>query len=399
MMKGSSHLLLLLLGLLISTQSVVALQEELNNARELWTDQNVTLYKLGFTRDGFFTPEFTTPYLSIVENENKLEVINVTEGVAVDPNSIHFRTAYTVEKLFQMIQDAIDTKAVEIDVEYDTTFGYPKTVFINKDELTDDEEITVEIDSFFPMMPILDSLSRAEALWGTMGPSSYLFTFQHVCRCPAARPLRVKVVDGKIQTVTSSSDSDTTNILDGSGLVQAIPELFVYLHNVLMLSASSMMVDFDEKYGFPMFIRIDEDAFSDGDEIRFMVHNFTDLSLPTMPPTKAPVVATSTPGETSPPSISPYTFPTATPTRVPVADGSTDPVAYPYTSAPTAMPVTYPNDIPATYPQITTFSPGNLFDGTAKCSNYSACVGLVDDCCPTVDGVFLGTLNNLLDFE
>ena len=49
----------------------------------------------------------------------------------------------SIEQLFDDIQDAIDTQADYIDVEYDFTYGYPTDVYIDYDRRIADEELSL----------------------------------------------------------------------------------------------------------------------------------------------------------------------------------------------------------------------------------------------------------------
>jgi len=145
-----------------------------------------------------------------------------------------------------------------------------------------------------------------------------------------------------------------------------------------------------------------------------------DTAPPTMPPTTMmPTMMTvteaptythtpstdyyATPAPTGDPttSMSPTTspimdyVPVPVPTMAPVPTTPT-PVAS-LTKAPvvpTAKPIT--TAVPITLPVPTPFttapnSPDNLFDGPRECALNEACVGLADNCCPTIDNVFLCT--------
>ena len=49
----------------------------------------------------------------------------------------------SVEQLFDAIQDGIDRNADFIDVEYDFTYGYPTSVYIDYDRRVADEELSL----------------------------------------------------------------------------------------------------------------------------------------------------------------------------------------------------------------------------------------------------------------
>ena len=49
----------------------------------------------------------------------------------------------SAEQLFDAIQDGIDRRADRIDVEYDVTYGYPTSVYIDYDRGIADEELSL----------------------------------------------------------------------------------------------------------------------------------------------------------------------------------------------------------------------------------------------------------------
>jgi hypothetical protein len=50
----------------------------------------------------------------------------------------------SAEELFDIIQDAIDRRARDIDVDYDFTYGYPTSVYIDYDFGIGDEEFIID---------------------------------------------------------------------------------------------------------------------------------------------------------------------------------------------------------------------------------------------------------------
>ena len=49
----------------------------------------------------------------------------------------------SVEQLFDAIQDGIDRQADYLDIEYDPTYGYPTSVYIDYDRRVADEELSL----------------------------------------------------------------------------------------------------------------------------------------------------------------------------------------------------------------------------------------------------------------
>jgi len=123
-------------------------QEALMEAKDLWIGSDIVAYELGFTRQCFCIEEYRAPYVSIVDSGTIVSVLEATNGTMIDPNSDLFFDAYSVEILFDKIQEALDGNAYEIRVDYDTTFGYPTSLYIDYEAIMADEEFIVVIDSF-----------------------------------------------------------------------------------------------------------------------------------------------------------------------------------------------------------------------------------------------------------
>ena len=56
----------------------------------------------------------------------------------------------SAEQLFDAIQDGIDRRADLIDVEYDPTYGYPTSVYIDYDRRVADEELSLTTHGLQP---------------------------------------------------------------------------------------------------------------------------------------------------------------------------------------------------------------------------------------------------------
>merc|ERR1712187_81012 len=58
-------------------------------------------------------------------------------------SSLSFDEDPTLDKLFTIIQDAINANAFRVSVEYDEEHGYPTSIAIDYDEMIADEEFFV----------------------------------------------------------------------------------------------------------------------------------------------------------------------------------------------------------------------------------------------------------------
>jgi len=124
-------------------------RENLLDAVDLWNSMRVSSYELGFTRSCM---KCFSSYTSIVEDGTIISVLNAKDRTPVnDDDAVVDDTAFSVENLFETIFEALRADAYMIQVEYDLTFGYPTSLYIDYDTRIADEELSVVIDSFLPL--------------------------------------------------------------------------------------------------------------------------------------------------------------------------------------------------------------------------------------------------------
>ena len=118
--------------------------DALARGRAVWASRNVSNYR--FTvRVVCFCPEIRNV---VIEVRNGVVVSRTYEDDGTPVDSEFLAQYDTVEKLFAVIQEAVDQKAVRLDAMYDPTFGYPKEAFIDISEQIADEEIGLSVRSF-----------------------------------------------------------------------------------------------------------------------------------------------------------------------------------------------------------------------------------------------------------
>ncbi len=122
------------------------MRDELKQSQQRWAAQHVANYRYSLQTRCFCPPEITQPVVIEVRNGVATSVIGTTVGGRV--NTEHFSRYNTIEKLFAVIQDAIDKHAAVIAVNYDATFGYPTSINIDFDTRAIDDEISFTTDSF-----------------------------------------------------------------------------------------------------------------------------------------------------------------------------------------------------------------------------------------------------------
>jgi hypothetical protein len=124
-------------------------EQELADAREQWSRQLPRSYELTWQQDCFCTPDMVRPI------RIRVAAGQITSATFVDDReevteSIRGRLA-TVDGVFDRIEDALEEGADQIDVEYDATWGYPESLYVDYSRRTADEELTLQLSDFAPI--------------------------------------------------------------------------------------------------------------------------------------------------------------------------------------------------------------------------------------------------------
>ncbi len=123
-------------------------QRELDANRGLWSDENITEYTYTLQISCFCPPEITQPVVVRVSQDSILSVVSVASGEPVEGSLVG--NFYTVEDLFDVVQDAIDGEAHELSVTYDADLHYPTSIVIDYDERAIDEELALTASQLKP---------------------------------------------------------------------------------------------------------------------------------------------------------------------------------------------------------------------------------------------------------
>jgi len=143
--------LILIVIFLISgcSNELSAAKKQLRENQEKW-DRQSELFDRDYTytiQIGCFCPEdIRAPVnVSVMDGETKF-VVYQKNGQPVT-NDI-FNRINSVENLFKIVQEAIDSEADKLTVEYDVNLGYPKHISIDPIKDAVDEEHAYTISDF-----------------------------------------------------------------------------------------------------------------------------------------------------------------------------------------------------------------------------------------------------------
>lgn len=120
-------------------------QQALNDALNKWTAADTGNYTFEYRRLCFCPQEFNDPMMVNIVNDSVLSAISLATNLPVIDDVRD--TINSVEGMFDLLQEAIDTRANTITVNYNDELGYPESIYIDYDEAVADEELSFTADN------------------------------------------------------------------------------------------------------------------------------------------------------------------------------------------------------------------------------------------------------------
>ena len=105
-----------------------------------WDREGPAAYTYVFQRLCFCGGEAIQQVRITVSGGQVTAVVRVADGQAVPPEQVNQFFRVTIDSLFGLVGDAIEGDAHDLDVTYDSRWGYPTAVYIDYDANTADEE-------------------------------------------------------------------------------------------------------------------------------------------------------------------------------------------------------------------------------------------------------------------
>ncbi|MFO7262337.1 MAG: DUF6174 domain-containing protein [bacterium] len=122
---------------------------ELERARDRWRREAPRDYRYEFEMECFCGAELHRPVIVWVRNGAVYEVVYADDGRPVP--TPHLQYYRTIDGLFEVIGDAINRRADDIDVDYDSRYGYPRFAEIDFERRVVDDEIRFTVRRFRPV--------------------------------------------------------------------------------------------------------------------------------------------------------------------------------------------------------------------------------------------------------
>ena len=117
--------------------------EELKG-RDLWLSLDIKNYSMTQQISCYCYPEDFTMPKDILVQSGKIITIN---GYSQE-KTIGFGSFYTIDEIFQFFDSKLSNNPDYYEIEYDTNYGFPKSMFFDMSEMIADEEIAYYITDF-----------------------------------------------------------------------------------------------------------------------------------------------------------------------------------------------------------------------------------------------------------
>ncbi len=160
------HLYCIIIGLLFFTSNFpihAGILSEINHTQQTlfenqqkWQQSGLTNYTFTVQKTCFCPQSDSLPIQFNIESSQVIDSSYDCSGINfIRPEPLcderpDSRLNQTVESLFQIIQGGIDNNADKITVEYNPTYGFPTSIFIDFIELAVDDEVNYQISDFQP---------------------------------------------------------------------------------------------------------------------------------------------------------------------------------------------------------------------------------------------------------
>ena len=113
--------------------------------KEKWENTSILDYSFVFQVSCYCIEEYTSPKAVSVRDGNILTVNDLAYS-----EEIH-RGIFSINDLFKEIEKASNQNVAVLETTYDSFYGFPTTLYIDRDERIADEEMRYSIFNFKPL--------------------------------------------------------------------------------------------------------------------------------------------------------------------------------------------------------------------------------------------------------
>ena len=117
---------------------------ELARNRQRWASAGMHDYEFDFQRSCFCLPEATQRVHIVVRQDAIVSVVRTADG---QPASSSFTAWPRIDELFLDVQQRLEQHADRLDVSYDATLGYPRSIVADIARMAADDEYSLTAEN------------------------------------------------------------------------------------------------------------------------------------------------------------------------------------------------------------------------------------------------------------
>ena len=140
-----------------------------------WQDSGLDNYSFTLQRECFCFGDVTRPVNIDVQNGKIASASFADTGEPVDGFDLN---SLTVDDLFKQIDTALKSGAAQVNVQYDPTYGFPTSIYIDQDVMIADEEVSLSVSNFSNNDIVFTTLALGEEDGGGISPQPPILTTQ-----------------------------------------------------------------------------------------------------------------------------------------------------------------------------------------------------------------------------
>ncbi len=119
-------------------------QSSLDQSILLWNTSKIASYQYTYKRECYCMPE--QDIVVAVTSGDVSEAFYTPGGSYLADEDLD--SLYTIENMFELIQEAIDLNVAVLEVDYNQETGHPEEIYIDRNKNLADEEITYIVKEF-----------------------------------------------------------------------------------------------------------------------------------------------------------------------------------------------------------------------------------------------------------
>jgi Family of unknown function (DUF6174) len=135
---------LLVLMLFQCSSNPTSPSKDILTARQKWNNQGLESYTFNYNNSCFCLWASVTFKIAVFENK----IVNVSDTAGKEAvDSTEYQYFYTIDQLFDLLEEADKQNAAQLDYSFNKDFGYPEHIYVNYSEQIADDESSYTIDS------------------------------------------------------------------------------------------------------------------------------------------------------------------------------------------------------------------------------------------------------------